>query len=146
MNNQATPSIASNDIIIKITCQELIELGYYMGDYKPQDKFDLHINISKEQIKIAPDVDGADFDNSFYFHYEETMADLRLNNHLPGGICGGINCYYNDHSTETSSSCNPFEIAEICGLSNDELSAFESIEDLNAFISGDFSFSFEPKY
>jgi hypothetical protein len=146
MNNQVTPSIASNDIIVKITCQELIDLGYYMGDYEPQDEFDLHINISKQQIKIAPDVDGADFDNSFEFDYVETMADLNLNGYLPGAIYGNINCYINDVFSETSRKCEFWEIAYSCGISHDELSAFESIEDLNFFASGPFSFSFEPKY
>ena len=146
MNNQATPSIASNDIIIKITCQELIDLGYYMGDYLPQYEFNLHINISKQKIKIAPDVDGADFDNSFEFDYEETMCDLHNSGHIANAVCDGVKYWYNNHSTENSSSCNPCEIAEICELSDDELSAFESLEDLNAFISCDFSFSFEPKY
>jgi hypothetical protein len=147
MNNQVnTPSIASNDIIIKITYQELIELGYYMGDYVPQDEFNLHINISKQQIKIAPDVDGADFDNSFEFDYVETMADLSLNDYLPGAICGNINCYINDSFSETSRKCEFWEIASICGISHDELSAFESIQDLNFFASSVFSFSFEPEY
>lgn len=136
----------NNDIIIKITGQELIDLGYYIGEDKPEDKFNLHINISKMQIKIAPNVDGADFDHSWGFDYQETMADLKLKGHLSNGICGGVKYWYNNHSTETSSSCNPCDIAEICELSDDELSAFESLEDLNAFISGDFSFSFEPLY
>ena len=147
MNNQVnTPSIANNDIIIKITCQELVDLGYYMGDYLPQDEFSLHINISGEQIKIAPDVDGADFDNSFEFDYVETMADLSLNDHLPGAIYGNINCFINDVFSETSRICEFWEIASICGISHDELSAFESLEALNIWVSGPFSFSNEPKY
>jgi hypothetical protein len=147
MNNHVnTPSIASNDIIFKITCQELIELGYYMGDYQPKDEFYLHINISKQQIKIAPDVDGADFDNSFEFDYEETMANLHDSGHTANAICDGVKYWYNNDSTENSNLCNPSEIAEICGISHDELAAFETIEDLNVFISGNFSFSFEPKY
>ena len=146
MSNQVTPSIASNDIIVKISCQELIDFGYYMGDYEPQDKFDLHINISKQQIKIAPDVDGADFDNSFEFDYEETLADLNLNVHLSNGICVGVDYSYNDLFSETSRVCEFWEIALICGLSHDELSAFESIEHLSDFASGAFSFSYEHLY
>lgn len=146
MNNQSTPSIASNDIIINITGQELIDLGYYMGDYLPQDEFNLHINISKQKIKIAPDVDGADFDNSFEFDYEETMADLNNSGHTANAIVCGIDCWYNDDSKEYSNLCNAHQVADICALSDDELSAFQSLEHLNYFVSGNFSFSFEPKY
>jgi hypothetical protein len=117
-----------------------------MGDYLPQDEFDLHINISKKQIRIAPDVDGADFDHSFEFDYVETMADLSLNNHLAGAICGNIRLYLNDVFSETSRICQFWETAYTCGISHDELSAFESIEDLNIWASGPFSFSLEPKY
>lgn len=136
----------NNDNIIKITAQDLIFMDYFVGEYEPIDSLNLHINISKKQIKIAPDVDGADFDNSFKFDYIETMADLSLYGHLPSGICGGVDYSYNDFFSETSRVCDFDEIASICGLSHDELSAFESLEDLNDFISGDFSFSCEPKY
>lgn len=147
MNNQVnTPSISSNDIIVKITGQELVNLGYHIGDCKPKDKFNLHIDISEQKIRIAPDVDGADFDHSWSFDYEETMGDLNLNGHLSNGICAALDYSYNDIFSETSKVCNFDEIASTCGLSHDELSAFESIESLNDFVSGPFSFSYEPKY
>jgi hypothetical protein len=147
MNNQInTPAISTNDIIIKITGQELIDMDYHIGICEPEDKFSLHISISKQQIKIAPDIDGADFDNSFEFEYAETMGDLNEFGHFPNAICDGIEYWYNDDFTETSSSCNPSEIASICGISDDESAAFDSIDHLNNFISGIFYFSYEPKY
>ena len=136
----------TNEIIIKITGQQLKDLGYYIGDYRSKDKFNLHIDISDKQIRIAPDVDGANFDHSWGFDYQETMADLNLNGYLSNGICEGVDYSYNDFFSETSRVCDFNEIASICGLSHDELSAFESIEYLNDFVSGPFSFSYEHLY
>ena len=149
MNNQVnTTEIKITDsIIIKITGQELIDMGHYIGEDLPEQKFNLHINISEQKIQIAPDVDGGSFDHTYEFDYAETLSDLSEYDHLPNGICGGIEYWYNDDCAESSSSCNPSEIAYICGLSDNELEVFDSLDHLNSFFTlGTFSFSYEPQY
>jgi hypothetical protein len=148
MNNQInTPSISTDDIIIKITGQDMIDMGYYIGEDLPEQKFNLHIDISEQKIEIAPDVDGGSFDPTYEFEYAETLSDLSAYEHLPNTICGGIEYWYNDGCTESSSSCNPSEIASICGISDDELAAFNSLDHLNSFFTlGGFSFTYEPEY
>ena len=108
MNNQVnTTEIKITDsIIIKITGQELIDMGHYIGEVLPEQKFNLHINISEQKIEIAPDVDGADFDTTYEFEYEETLADLSEHDLLPNAIRDGVEYWCNDNFLETSCRCN----------------------------------------
>ena len=146
MNNQfEIPSISTDDIIIKITGQDMIEMGWLIEE-NPQDKYNLIISVLTQQIAIAPDVDGAEFDLCYEFDYEETLSELHELGHLPAEICAGLKYWYNNDIEQTSGLCNSCDIAEICGLSQNELNCFDSLESLNSFMCSTFSFSFSPKY
>ena len=135
--------------IINITGQDMIDMGWNLiGEDKPSDNFILEINTAPEKrtIRIAPDVDGADWLSDNSFDYEETLQDLDDNNHLPCGIFQGNSVFYNDHENETSQSIQHGEISEIIGnMSSIELKVYSSLHELNQEIDG-FSFSFEPEY
>lgn len=48
MNNQVnTPSIATNDIIMIVTGEDLENLGYYIAEDDLEDKFNLIITTAK---------------------------------------------------------------------------------------------------
>lgn len=48
MNNQVnTPSIATNDIIMIVTGEDLKNLGYYIAEDDLEDKFNLIITTAK---------------------------------------------------------------------------------------------------
>ena len=136
-----------DSIIIKITGQELIDMGWYIGEDLPEQKFNLHINVSEQKMEIAPDVDGGSFDTTYEFDYAETLSDLSEYDHLPNAICDGVEYWYNDDCAESSSPCKASGIANICGFSHDELKVFDSLDHLNSFFTlGGFSFTYEPEY
>jgi hypothetical protein len=135
--------------LIKITGQEMIEMGWNLIDNdQPEDRFILEINITPEirRIRIAPDIDGADWLNDYSFDYEETLQDLHDYDHLPNGIFQCDALFYNDENNYTSQQIPVSDISEILGGTTMlELRVYDSIEDLNAEIIG-FSFSYHPEY
>ena len=115
---------------------------------KPSDNFILEINTAPEKrtIRIAPDVDGADWLNDYSFDYAETLQDLHDYDHLPNVVFQGDSVFYNDDSTKESKQIHVSEIAEILGgTTENELRVYSSLKELNNEVSG-FSFSYHPEY
>lgn len=129
--------------LIKITGQQMVDMGWYIGKESTDEKFTLTIDTEKRNIKI--NLDGADL-LDWGFEYEAALADLDYMDLLPCGIFETSTCFYNNHIFETSSMIEICEISEICGdMLQIELTLYSTLAELNNEIIG-FSFSENPEY
>jgi hypothetical protein len=131
-----------------LTGQQMIDMGWYIGEESPLENFTLTIDSTPERrnIKIHfTDVDGGDYLNDWCFDYESTLDDLDMYNHLPCGIQGN-GVWYNDHETKRSTCIQINEISEIVGdMLTVELKLYSSCSELNREVDT-FSFTHDPEY
>ena len=143
MSNQ---KLNADETIITITGKQMLQMGWNVDDDQMEDEFNLHINLKDQQIKIAPNVDGADFDHSWEFDYTSTLEDLDDCDFLPRGIFSGNCLYYNDRTENTSECIQHGAVSGICDMTNTEIAAISSLHQLNMIVSGKFSITSEPEF
>lgn len=137
--------LTADETIITVTGQQMAEMGWNLNGDEMDAEFNIHINLKDQNIKIAPNVDGADFDKSFEFEYSETLQDLYDADLLPRGIFSGNCLYYNDRNESTSECIQHAAVSQICDMSSVEVAAITSLHQLNMIIDN-FSITSEPEF
>lgn len=104
MNNQAnTPIVIVKYLRIKITGQNIIDMGWHLPkEYLKEDSFTLWISSLNLQIKIRHNSGWfPGFLSSWEFDYKKTIEDLNRLNLLPNSIAQiNSDFYSNDKITQ----------------------------------------------
>ena len=133
----------SNATIIEITGQQMLDMGWVIGDDSPETNFLLWIDLQEQKIQLSSTPSDSGF-LDYSFDYTETLQDLYSADLLPHGIAGGNCLYYNERVNKYSECIQHAAVGGICDMSMIEVAALKNLGQLNNIITAEFSITREP--